>query len=63
MSEGGESIEQLTIRTLDSNYPFAEDVKLPVNFTVEEYSYGLCSQVQMDTQESSLFRKRNNLAI
>ena len=42
MSEGGESIEQLTARTLDSNYPFAEDVKLPVNFTVEEYSSGIC---------------------
>ena len=43
MSEGGESIEQVTARTLDSNYPFAEDVKLPVNFTVEEYSFGFCS--------------------
>lgn len=37
MSEGGESVEKLTVRTLDSDYMLAEDVKLPVNFTVEEF--------------------------
>lgn len=37
MSEGGESVEKLTVRTLDSDYPLSEDVKLPVNFTVEEF--------------------------
>ena len=35
-SEGEESVEQITTRTLDGEYPLAEEVKLPTNVTVEE---------------------------
>ena len=35
-NEGEESVEQITTRTLDGEYPLAEEVKLPTNVTVEE---------------------------
>ena len=35
-SEGGNSVQQWTTETLDGDYSLSEEVKLPVNVTVEE---------------------------
>ena len=36
-SEGGNSVQQWTTETLDGDYSLSEEVKLPVNVTVEEF--------------------------